>query len=65
MARAQGVPLAGSVQQMVPSHRGGLVRRLLSTLILLPLFVWMVTTGPVWLFGLVATAELGKTPAGR
>ena len=39
MARAQGVPLAGSVQQTAPSQGGGLVRRLLSTLVLLPLFV--------------------------
>jgi len=53
MARAQGVPLAGSVEQTVPTHRGGLVRRLLSTMILLPLFVWMVVSGPVWLFGVV------------
>jgi phosphatidate cytidylyltransferase len=53
MARAQGVPLAGAADQSVPSHGGGLVRRLLSTLILLPLFVWMVGIGPVWLFGAV------------
>jgi phosphatidate cytidylyltransferase len=53
MSRAQGVPLAGSVEQTVPSHRGGLVRRVLSTLVLLPLFVWMVASGPVWLFGVI------------
>jgi phosphatidate cytidylyltransferase len=53
MARAQGVPLAGSVEQTAAPHRGGLVRRLLSTLILLPLFVWMVVSGPVWLFGVI------------
>ncbi len=53
MARAQGVPLAGSVEQTATSHRGGLVRRLLSTLVLLPLFVWMVVSGPVWLFGVI------------
>ena len=62
MSRAQGVPLSGSVEQAVPSHRGGLVRRLLSTLILLPLFVWMVAVGPVWLFGavMVLAGALGQ-----
>lgn len=53
MARAQGVALADSVEQTAAPHRGGLVRRLLSTLILLPLFVWMVVSGPVWLFGVI------------
>ncbi|HEX4993899.1 MAG TPA: phosphatidate cytidylyltransferase [Methylomirabilota bacterium] len=62
MARAQGVPLADSVEQTVPSHGGGLGRRLLSTLILLPLFVWMVASGPVWLFGavMVLAGALGQ-----
>jgi phosphatidate cytidylyltransferase len=53
MARAQGVPIASSVEQTAAPRRGGLVRRLLSTLILLPLFVWMVVSGPVWLFGVI------------
>ena len=62
MARAQGVPLAGSADQAVPSRGGGLVRRLLSTLVLLPLFVWMVAVGPVWLFGavMVLAGALGQ-----
>jgi phosphatidate cytidylyltransferase len=62
MARAQGVPLAGSVDQAVPSRGGSLVRRLLSTLVLLPLFVWMVAVGPVWLFGavMVLAGALGQ-----
>lgn len=62
MSRAQGVPLSGSVEQAVPSHRGGLVRRLLSTLILLPLFVWMVADGSVWVFGavMVLAGALGQ-----
>jgi phosphatidate cytidylyltransferase len=62
MARAQGVPLAGSVDQVIPPHRGSLGRRLLSTLILLPLFVWMVAVGPVWLFGavMVLAGALGQ-----
>jgi len=53
MSRAHGVPLSGVVEQAASSHRGGLARRLLSTLILLPLFVWMVVDGPVWVFGVV------------
>lgn len=62
MARAQDVPLAGPVEQTVPSPRGGLARRLLSTLVLLPLFVWMVASGPVWLFGavMVLAGALGQ-----
>jgi phosphatidate cytidylyltransferase len=38
------------------------VRRLLSTLVLLPLFVWMVAEGPVWLFGavMVLVGALGQ-----
>ena len=62
MARAQGVPLAGSVEPAVRSRGGGLVSRLLSTLILLPLFVGMVALGPVWLFGavMVLAGALGQ-----
>jgi len=62
MAGARDVPLSGPVEQAVPSSRGGLVRRLLSTLILLPLFVWMVAVGPVWLFGavMVLAGALGQ-----
>lgn len=62
MTRTQGVPLAGPVERAVPSPRGGLVRRLLSTLILLPLFVGMVAIGPVWLFGavMVLAGALGQ-----
>lgn len=62
MAGVRGVPLSGPVEQAVSSSRGGLVRRLLSTLILLPLFVWMVAIGPVWLFGaiMVLAGALGQ-----
>jgi phosphatidate cytidylyltransferase len=31
----------------------GLTKRVLSTLVLLPVFVWIVVQGPVWLFGAV------------
>ena len=62
MAGARDVPLSGPVEQSMHSSRGGLVRRLLSTLILLPLFVWMVAIGPVWLFGavMVLAGALGQ-----
>jgi phosphatidate cytidylyltransferase len=62
MSRAQGVPLSGPAEQVAPARGGGLVRRLLSTLILLPLFVWMVAAGPVWLFGavMVLAGALGQ-----
>ena len=36
-----------------PSRGAALVRRTLSTLVLLPLFLWLVMAGPVWLFGAI------------
>jgi len=62
MSQAQRVPLPRPVEQAVPAPRGGLMRRLLSTLLLLPLFVWMVVDGPVWLFGavMVLVGALGQ-----
>jgi phosphatidate cytidylyltransferase len=62
MSRAQDVPLPRPVEQVVPSRGAALARRLLSTLILLPLFVWMVVDGPVWLFGavMVLAGALGQ-----
>ena len=62
MSQAQRVPLPRPVEQAVPAHHGGLMRRLLSTLLLLPLFVWMVVDGPVWLFGavMVLVGALGQ-----
>jgi len=62
MSRTQGVPLSRPAEPAAPSRGGGLVRRLLSTLILLPLFVWMVAEGPIWLFGavMVLAGALGQ-----
>jgi phosphatidate cytidylyltransferase len=62
MSRAQDVPLPGPAEPAVPSRGAALARRLLSTLILLPLFVWMVVDGPVWLFGavMVLAGALGQ-----
>jgi phosphatidate cytidylyltransferase len=51
MARAEGVPLPGSVDAAAPTRRAALIKRVLSTLILLPVFVGIVKAGPLWLFG--------------
>jgi len=62
MAGAHGVPLPHPVESAGASHGAGLLRRLLSTLVLLPLFVWMVLDGPVWMFGatMVLAGALGQ-----
>ncbi|MEX2222819.1 MAG: phosphatidate cytidylyltransferase [Candidatus Rokuibacteriota bacterium] len=62
MSQAQGVPLERPVEPAGSSRVGALGRRLLSTLILLPLFVWMVVEGPVWMFGavMVLAGALGQ-----
>jgi phosphatidate cytidylyltransferase len=50
MARAEGVSISDSVD--VPRPGGAaLLKRVLSTVILLPIFVWIVIKGPLWLFG--------------
>jgi len=53
MSRAEGVPIPHPAEATTPSRFSSLLRRLASTLVLLPLFVWMVMDGPVWLFGAV------------
>lgn len=62
MSRMQDVPLPRPVEQSAPARSGALLRRVLSTLLLLPLFVWMVVDGPVWLFGavMVLAGALGQ-----
>jgi phosphatidate cytidylyltransferase len=62
MSRTQDVPVSRPVDQAAPARPRGLLRRLLSTLLLLPLFVWMVVDGPVWLFGtvMVLAGALGQ-----
>lgn len=50
MARAEGVSISDSAD--APRSGGAaLLKRVLSTLILLPIFVWIVMKGPLWLFG--------------
>ncbi|HEU4438773.1 MAG TPA: phosphatidate cytidylyltransferase [Methylomirabilota bacterium] len=62
MSRAQDVPFARPAEAGRSSAGGSLGRRLLSTVVLLPLFVWMVIAGPAWLFGavLVLVAAIGQ-----
>ena len=62
MSPARGVPLPRPVEQAAASRGGALARRLLSTLVLLPLFVWVVVEGPLWLFGaiMVLVGALGQ-----
>ena len=51
MARAEGMPLPTPVETSKPSRGPALLKRVLSTLVLLPVFLWIVMAGPVWLFG--------------
>jgi phosphatidate cytidylyltransferase len=62
MSQAEGVRIPHPVEATRPSRSAALVRRLLSTLVLLPLFVWMVIDGPMWLFGaaMVLVGALGQ-----
>ena len=62
MSQAEGVRIPHPVEAAGPSRSAALVRRLLSTLVLLPLFVWMVIDGPMWLFGaaMVLVGALGQ-----
>ena len=62
MSRAQDVPLPRAAEATPRSRGAALLRRLFSTLILLPLFVWMVVDGPTWLFGaiMVLAGALGQ-----
>jgi len=62
MARVDGVPLPGSAEAAAPPHGAALAKRVLSTLILLPVFVGIVMLGPLWLFGatVVVVAAVGQ-----
>lgn len=62
MSEAHRVPFPRPVEGADGSRGAALIRRLLSTLILLPLFLWMVVEGPVWMFGatMVLAGALGQ-----
>lgn len=47
------MPFARPAESAPVSRGASLGRRVISTAILLPLFVWMVVAGPAWLFGAV------------
>jgi phosphatidate cytidylyltransferase len=51
MAQADGVPLAAAMDTITRPRGAALLKRALSTLILLPVFLAIVMAGPVWLFG--------------
>ena len=62
MTRADGVPLPTPMDTRTPSRGGALLQRVLSTLILLPIFLAIVMAGPLWLFGttLVLVGAVGQ-----
>src|SRR5213593_4456691 len=51
MAQADGVPIPAPVDTITPPRGAALLKRALSTLVLLPVFLAIVVAGPVWLFG--------------
>jgi phosphatidate cytidylyltransferase len=51
MAEAEGVPLPAPLETGTRPGSAGLLKRALSTVILLPVFLAIVMAGPVWLFG--------------
>ena len=51
MARAHGVLLPPPVDAKTPSPGAGFLKRVLSTLMLLPVVLTIVMAGPAWLFG--------------
>ncbi len=62
MARAEGMPLPTPAETSTPSRGPALLKRVLSTMVLLPVFLWIVMAGPVWLFGttIVLLGALGQ-----
>ncbi len=62
MGRAEGVPFRTGIEGVAAPGMAGLGKRVLSALILLPIFVWIVAAGPAWLFGamIVAVAARGQ-----
>jgi len=62
MARVEGVPLQTPVDLPGSSRGAALGKRLLSTLILLPLFVWILLGTPAWVFGamVILVGTLGQ-----
>lgn len=51
MGHAAHMTVRAGMEGVSPSRMSGLGKRLLSTLVLLPLFVWIVVGAPAWAFG--------------
>jgi phosphatidate cytidylyltransferase len=62
MGRAAGVPLGSGMAGAPPSRGAALAQRTLSTLVLLPVFLWIIMAGPLWLFAatIVIVAAVGQ-----
>jgi phosphatidate cytidylyltransferase len=60
MAGAGGVPIPAEAH--ASSGGAALLRRVLSTLVLLPIFIWIVLGAPIWVFGatVVLLAAMGQ-----
>jgi phosphatidate cytidylyltransferase len=62
MAEAAPIRLSGTTESRTPSPGAGLLKRVLSALVLLPVFLAIVTVGPIWLFvvTIVAVGAAGQ-----
>jgi phosphatidate cytidylyltransferase len=62
MARAGGVPLGTGMDGAPASRKAGLGTRTASALVLVPIFAWIVTAAPTWVYGLmvIGVAALGQ-----
>ncbi len=56
MSEARGVPLPTPVDARSSSRAGELVRRVLSTAVILPAFVWILMGAPTWAFTVLIVA---------
>jgi phosphatidate cytidylyltransferase len=56
MSEARGMPLPAPIDAPTPSRMSELGKRVLSTIVLLPVFLWVVVGGPAWLFALMIVA---------
>jgi phosphatidate cytidylyltransferase len=52
MSEARGMPLQAPVDAPTPSRMTEVGKRVLSTIVLVPIFVWILIGGPAWLFTL-------------
>ncbi len=53
MARAEGVPLPTPADARTPSKGAALLKRVLTALLFLPVFLAIVMAGPLWVFALM------------